>query len=146
MTIFEVETLFRKNRKPLVLLINTTVLYSGLVYKGLENKVLLSGNYIFITTEFTVAEIYKLLTSKRGLGREEALKLIRSIPILIVSHDFIEDKWDEADKLIGFRDKSDMPLVALALAIENHDGIWSTDADFEVVKNKFKIWKTRELL
>lgn len=132
--------------KPLVLLIDTTVLYSGLVYKGLENKVLLSGNYIFITTEFTVAEIYRLLTTKRGLNREEALKLIRSIPMLVVSYDFIKDKWGEADRLIGSRDKSDIPLVALALTVENHDGIWSTDADFEVVKNKFRIWKTRKLM
>jgi len=34
----------------------------------------------------------------------------------------------------------------LALKIENHDGIWSTDKDFEAVKNRFKVWKTRELL
>ncbi|MEM5802976.1 MAG: PIN domain-containing protein [Candidatus Aenigmatarchaeota archaeon] len=134
------------NKKPLVLLIDTTVLYSGLVYKGLENKVLMSGNYIFITTEFTVAEIYRLLTTKRGLSREGALKLIRSIPMLVVNYDFIKNKWEEADRLIGFRDKSDIPLVALALTIENHDGIWSTDTDFEVVKDKFRIWKTRELL
>jgi len=134
------------NGKPLVLLVDTTVLYSGLVYKGLENKVLLSENYVFITTEFTVAEIYRLLTTKRGLSREEALKLIRSIPMLVISYDSIRDRWEEADRLIGLRDKSDIPLVALALTIENHDGIWSTDTDFEAVKDKFKIWKTRELL
>jgi len=134
------------NENPLILLIDTTVLYSGLVYRGLENKVLMSGNYILITTEFTIAEIYMLLTTKRNLSREDALKLIRSIPILVVNYDFIKDKWEEADRLIGFRDKSDIPLVALAITMKKHDGIWSTDSDFEVVKNRFKVWKTRELL
>ncbi|MBI3412581.1 MAG: hypothetical protein HY051_00685 [Candidatus Aenigmarchaeota archaeon] len=133
-------------KKPLFLLMDTTVLYSGLVYRGLENKVLLSGNYIFITTEFTIAEIYRLLTAKVGFSKEETLKLIRSLPVLVVDYDFIKGRWDDADSLMGSRDKSDIPLIALALTIENHDGIWSTDKDFIVVKDKFKIWKTRELL
>ena len=133
-------------RKPLILLVDTTVIYSGLVYRGLENKVLKSGNYIFISTEFTVAEIYRLLIIKRGLNKEETLKLIKSIPMIVVSYDFIKDKWKEADKLIGYRDKSDIPLIALALTLENHDGIWSSDTDFEVVKDKIKLWKTKELL
>ncbi|MBI2183591.1 MAG: hypothetical protein HYU39_01380 [Thaumarchaeota archaeon] len=134
------------NEKPLVLLIDTTVLYSGLVYKGLENKVLLSGDYILITTEFTIAEIYRLLTGKRGLSRVEALTLIRSMPVLAVSYDFIKDKWEEAYELIGSRDKSDIPLVALALTMEDHDGIWSSDADFDTVKGRFRVWRTRELV
>jgi predicted nucleic acid-binding protein len=57
-----------------------------------------------------------------------------------------KDKLKEADELIGKRDRSDVPLVALALTISGHDGIRSTDKDFEVVKGRFKVWKTRELL
>jgi predicted nucleic acid-binding protein len=68
------------------------------------------------------------------------------MPVLVASHDFIKGKWGEADDLIGKRDKSDIPLVALALAIEGNDGIWSTDNDFDVVRGRFKVWKTRELL
>ncbi len=135
------------NKKPLILLVDTTVLYSGLVYKGQENKVLGSSNYIFITSQFTTNEIYRLLRSKRNMTHEDSIKTIHSLPVIIVNFSFSKDKLEEADKLIGFRDKSDIPLVALALALEDiHDGIWSSDRDFEVLKSRFKIWKTRELL
>jgi hypothetical protein len=88
-------------RKPEVLIIDATVLYSGLVYRGLENRVLKSGNYIFVTTEFVITEIYRILGMKRGLNNEAIAKLIKSIPIIVLGHDFIKDKLEEADKLIG---------------------------------------------
>jgi predicted nucleic acid-binding protein len=131
---------------PLLLLADTTVLYSGLAYRGLENKVLTSGDHVFVTTEYTVAELYRILTSKRRLTRLDALDLIRSMPVLVTGRDFFEDNWEEASGLIGQRDWSDVPLVALALTIEDHDGIWSSDKDFDVVRGRFKLWRTRELL
>jgi len=132
--------------KPKILLIDATVLFSGLVYQGLKNKVLESGKYIFLTTEFVITELYRILAFKRGLSNESIAKLIVSIPIIAVDYNFIKDSLEEADRLIGFRDKSDVSLVALALTLKKHDGIWSTDADFDVVRNRFKVWKTRELL
>ena len=66
--------------------------------------------------------------------------------MLLAPNDFIKKNLKEADELIGKRDKSDVPLVALALTMPGHDGIWSTDKDFDVVKGRFKVWKTRELL
>jgi len=132
--------------KPKILLIDATVLFSGLVYQGLKNKVLESGKYIFLTTEFVITELYRILALKRGLSNESIAKLIVSIPIIAVDYNFIKDSLEEADRLIGFRDKSDVSLVALALTLKKHDGIWSTDADFDVVRNRFKVWKTRELL
>jgi len=132
--------------RPRVLLADATVLYSALVYRGLENRVLFSGDYIFVTTEFTLAEIYRIVTTKRRLGRSEAQALIRSMPVLVANNDILESKLNEANEFIGKRDKSDIPLVALALALKAHDGIWSSDKDFDVVKGRFKVWKTRELL
>ncbi len=132
--------------RPRVLLADATVLYSTLVYRGLENRVLFSGDLIFVTTEFTLAEIYRIVTTKRRLGSSEAQALIRSMPVLVANNDIIESKLNEANELIGKRDKSDIPLVALALTLKDHDGIWSSDKDFDVVKGRFKVWKTRELL
>ncbi len=134
------------NIKPFILLADTTVLYSGLVYNGLENKVLKSGKYVFVTTEFTIAELYWLLTTKRNMSRKDAIAIIKSIPLIVVKFNFFRHKWKEAFGIIGQRDKSDVPLVALALSFSEHDGIWSTDKDFQVVKHKFKIWKTRDLI
>gem|GEM_PF-2633245 len=132
--------------RPRVLLVDTTVLYSAIVYKGLENKVLFSGDYIFVTTDFVISEIQRVIIAKRGLSRQEARKMISFIPVVVASSDFTQEKLKEADELIGKRDRSDVPLVALALTIPGHDGIWSTDKDFEVVRGRFKVWKTRELL
>lgn len=134
-----------KPRRSLLLVADTTVLYSALVYPGLENKVLVSGRHVFVTTRFNASEIYRILTKKRGLGQAEALDLIESMPVLVVDNDFIAGKWEEAEEMIGGRDMSDVPIVALALTIEDHDGIWSTDKDFDVVRSRFKVWKTREL-
>jgi predicted nucleic acid-binding protein len=132
--------------RPLVLLVDTTVLYSAIVYRGLENRVLFSGNHIFVTTDFVISEIQRIIVTKRGLGRREARRMVRSMPVVVASSDLIKTKLEEADELMGKRDRSDVPLVALALTIPGHDGIWSTDKDFEVVKGRFKVWKTRELL
>jgi hypothetical protein len=79
-----------------------------LAYRGLENRVLFAREHVFVTTEFTVAEMFRILTKKRGLDGSEALELVGSMPVLVVSRDF-RDKLDEADGLIGKRDKSDVP-------------------------------------
>jgi hypothetical protein len=76
--------------RPLVLPTDTTVLYSAVAYRGLENRVLFAGNHVFVTTEFTVAEMHRILTKKRGLGREEAFDVIRSMPVLVTDLGFIK--------------------------------------------------------
>lgn len=105
-----------------------------------------SGLHLFVTTSFNASEIYRILTTKRGFSRKEAVEIIESMPVMVVDNESIEGKWKEAKELIGKRDESDAPLVALALTIEDHDGIWSSDRDFDVVRSRFKVWKTRELL
>jgi hypothetical protein len=75
----------------------------ALAYKGLENKVLFSGRHLFITTACNASEIYRILTTKRWLGRKEALDTIESMPVMVVGNDSIEEEWDEAEELIGSR-------------------------------------------
>ena len=130
----------------LVLLVDTTVLYSALAYKGPESKVLFSGDHFFATTEYTFAEINRILTTKMRMSPVDARSLVEAVPVLVADREFLGGRWDEAERLIARRDRSDVPLVALALTIEgHHDGIWSTDRDFDVVRGRFKVWKTREL-
>ena len=135
-----------KSGKSLLLLADATVLYSALAYRGPENKLLFSGRHMFVTTEFNALEIYRIVTRKRGLSHNEALNLIGSMPVLVVDNNSIMGKWKEAQEIIGRRDMSDIPLVALALTVPDHDGIWSTDKDFDVVKQRFRVWRTSELL
>jgi predicted nucleic acid-binding protein len=68
------------------------------------------------------------------------------MPVLVANNEFIASKLVEANELIGKRDRSDVPLVALALTLANHDGIWSSDKDFDELKGRFRVWRTRELL
>ena len=130
----------------MILIADSTVLYSALVYRGPESRVLFSGSHVFVTTQSNASEIYRIVTEKRGLKDSEALRLIESMPVLVVENSFIENEWKEAEELIGGRDISDVPLVALALSLPGHDGIWSTDKDFEAVRGRFRVWKTRDLL
>jgi len=134
------------NSKPLILLADTTVLYSGIVYNGLESKVLKSGKYIFITTGYNILETCKTLMLKRNISYKDAAGLLKSFPIIVVRHDIYKENMKKAEELIGFRDKFDVPIVALALSLKSHDGIWTSDKDFEVVENRFRIWKSRELI
>jgi len=63
-----------------VLLVDATVLYSALVYRGIENRVLFSGDHVFVTTEFVVSEIRRVLVTKRGLSRSEVERMIKLMP------------------------------------------------------------------
>jgi len=130
---------------PRVLLVDTNMLYSGIVYDGLEKRVLRSGKHIFITTESNISEIYRALKRKRGISQDDAAKFLESIPLIVVGRFVFNDRMGEAYELIGSRDVSDVPLIALALSFKNHDGIWTSDKDFDVVRHRFKIWKSREL-
>lgn len=64
--------------------------------------------------------------------------------ISIIPAQTIQPYLKEAERIIGDIDPSDIPFVALALAVEN-DGIWSNDKHFKAIKH-IKVWKTSELL
>ena len=46
--------------------------------------------------------------------------------------------------MIGAVDQKDVPFVAAALTFKN-EGIWSEDPHFDSVKDKIKVWKTKDL-
>lgn len=130
---------------PEILLIDTTILYSGLAYNGVEHKVIKSGKFLFVTTDLNIVELQRVI--KRNLGWEDSKinELIRNASIMIFTQKVYGRALQKADFLIGKRDKADVPLVALALSIES-DGIFTSDSDFEEVEKIFKLWKGRELL
>ncbi len=131
--------------KPEVLLIDTTNLYSAIIYHGVEHKVLKSGKFLFLTTDINMGEIAKVIRRNLNWSDEKIKELITNVPVTTLPNSVYSSKLAEANDLIGKRDPKDVPLVALALSIEN-DGIFSSDTDFEVVKGRFRIWKGSELL
>ena len=126
-------------------MVDTTILYSALVYNGVEHKVIKSGKFLFVTTDLNIAELERVI--KRNLKWEDnkISELVKTMPIMIFTQKVYGRALQKADFLIGSRDKGDVPLVALALSIES-DGIFTSDKDFEEVEKIFRIWKGRELL
>lgn len=129
---------------PRVLIADTTTLFSAVAYDGLEREVLHSNRFEFLVTRKVFEELYKLLITRLRLTKNDALYVLERIPIVVKDNEY-ECKMKDAIKLIGFRDMSDTPTVALSLSTKN-DGIWSSDKDFEVLRGKIKVWKSRELL
>ncbi len=54
------------------------------------------------------------------------------------------DKIEEANTLIGSKDKGDIPFLALALSVSN-DGIWTQNTKHYASQKKIKTWTTHEL-
>lgn len=131
--------------KPEVLLIDTTNLYSAVIYRGVEHKILKSGKFLFLTTDINMGEIVKVIKRNLNWNDEKIRGLITNVPVTTIPNSVYSSKLAEANDLIGKRDPKDVPLVALALSVEN-DGVFSSDTDFEVVKGRFRIWKGSELL
>lgn len=127
-----------------VLVADTTNLFSAIAYDGLESKVLRSNYFRFLVTKEVFEEVRRLLVTKLGLTKSRASYVLERLPVDVEDSGY-EHKREEALELIGFRDASDAPTVALSLATKN-DGIWSSDKDFEVLKGKVKVWRSRELL
>lgn len=132
-------------KKPEILLIDTTNLYSGIIYHGVEHRILKSGEFLFLTTDVNMEEIAKVVKRNFDWSDEKVKELVSNTPVITIPIAVYSSKLSEANDLIGKRDPKDVPLVALALSMEN-DGIFSSDTDFEVVKYKFRIWKGSELL
>ena len=131
-------------QKPVRILADSTMLYSAILFKGQERRVLTSSEYVFYATDFNAWELAEALKRKNAFSREEANQIVRALPVIIMPLAAYEHKLVEADEIIGKRDKKDVPLLALAFSIKN-DGIWTSDKDFQEVKAA-RIWSTRELL
>jgi len=65
--------------------------------------------------------------------------------ITIVEMDRYQDALDEANQLIGDKDKGDVPFLALALTVPN-DGIWTQNVQDFQGQDSVRIWTTGELL
>jgi len=133
-----------RSRK-MILVADTGVLFSAVLHDGLERKVLKSKAFKFVATNGIVRELQKVLESKMAMGSEQASANIGDMKLAVVEDSLFSEKLRRADMLIGKRDESDVPTVALALAVEN-DGVWSSDKDFEPLCGVVRVWSSRELL
>lgn len=131
-------------RRKMVLVADAGVLVSAIAYRGLENTVLRSRRFRLLVTKNVFEEVARTLTRKLGLPEEAIAELAASPAVEVVEGKLFESRMKQAEGLMGSRHTSDVPTVALALAVAN-DGIWSSDKDFRVLEGAIKVWSSREL-
>lgn len=130
------------------LVIDTNIVISCLLKDSITRKILLLSGFEFYLPEYSLDEIVnhrKEILNRSGLSKEE-LDILLSILLTyidIIDEEKIKNHFDEAKRIIGSIDLTDVPFIALCLAVPN-DGIWTNDIHFEQQK-QIKVWKTYEL-
>ena len=131
-------------KKRMVLVADAGVLVSAIAYRGLESTVLRSRRFRLLVTRNVFEEVARTLTRKLGMPEEAVAELAGSPAVEVVEGKLFESRLVQAKGLMGSRHMSDVPTVALSLAVAN-DGIWSSDKDFQVLEGAIKVWSSREL-
>ena len=123
------------------LVIDTNIIISALIRKGITRKMLLFPGLKLVTPELTFKEIENhidLIAAKSKLSKDNILRILdilrKNIKTIPESHWW--NHYNQAENIIGKKDPKDVPFIAVALAL-TVDGIWSNDRDFES-QSKFK--------
>ncbi|MHA2248355.1 MAG: putative toxin-antitoxin system toxin component, PIN family [Candidatus Hodarchaeales archaeon] len=130
------------------LVIDTNIIISALIRKGITRKMLFFPGLKLVTPEITFKEIKNhidLIAAKSKLSKDNVLQILDILKknIKTIPKSRWWNHYNQAENIIGKKDPKDVPFIAVALAL-TVDGIWSNDRDFES-QSKFKIWKTAEL-
>jgi predicted nucleic acid-binding protein len=128
------------------IVVDANILISALL-GGKSRFILFDPKFEFITNEFTLREVEKyipLISEKSGVPEKEIRKGITLLPLKIVSKNYYRDYLKQAEKLIGKIDKDDREILALYL--KERTFLWSEDKDFEKVKPKINLLKTKDLI
>ncbi len=126
------------------IVVDANILISALI-GGESQRILLSNNYDFLTTEFTILEVEKyilLVSKKTGFSEEEIKFALRLFPVQIFNNSFYSKFISKAKELIEKLDPKDVDILALSLATGHK--LWSNDAHFEGI-NEIKLLKTGDL-
>lgn len=131
------------------LIIDTNIIFSGLIKQSITREILLSPYFEFYIPDFYNIELnkYKSYIIAKFNGNEGDLDDLITIlheKLFIVPENEYSDKIEKAKEIIGKIDPKDVPFIALALSIGN-DGIWTRDDHFNK-QNKIKIYSTSDLL
>jgi len=128
------------------LVIDTNIIISALIKKGISRRIIFSPLINFIAPDYTLQEIskYEKLICKKAKLKHNEFKLLLNLifeHITIIPKEEYKDLLSYAKTLI--EDIDDVPFIALCLA-SKADGIWSDDAHFKTRK-EIIIFRTKEL-
>lgn len=131
------------------LIVDTNVILSALLKKGLNRKLITTDIIEFYTVDYVLDEIeeYKEYILKKSHLSEDKFEILLGFfmeNIMIIDDKKIKGKIKEAKNIMKDIDIKDAPILACALAIQN-DGIWTTDKHFDK-QNKVRVWSSKDLL
>jgi len=131
----ETAQILPSDTKKMKLIIDTNVIFSGLIRNSTTRTILLSPFFEFYIPDFYDIEFkkYKSLILEKFGGSEKELQDVIDIlheKIMIVIEEEYLENMARAQEIIGDIDPKDSPFIALALSIEN-DGIWTRDKHFQ---------------
>jgi predicted nucleic acid-binding protein len=134
----------------LSIVVDTNVLVAALIQRGIVRELLLDLPGAFLTPESCAAEVWE----KRGDWNRrrvpdavvrEALDLLTEEFVIVVPRSSYAAMEREAAALI--QDPDDVPVVALALSVDN-EGIWTfntRDFDTPPVRSRCRILSTSDV-
>ncbi len=99
---------------------------------GAARELLFAGEFAFYSTQHTLFEVAKYvpsLAARLGLREQDLFREYQFLPIVACQPDQYELHLVEANRMIGGRDLKDVPILALALALECP--LWTEDHDFD---------------
>ena len=131
------------------LVVDTSILIAGLLKASTTRRLLLDPALDLIIPELALEEIGRhaaMIRQRTGLTREafDLLMALLTSHLEIIPDTRIHPWLSKARHTFEGRDPGDVPFLAAAYAMPC-DGIWSDDADFDVVTD-VTIWTTARLL
>jgi len=134
-----------------MIIVDTNVILAFLITDGVTRKIITNNKDVFITPEHCFKEVWEHRDKWNSHRLSDAklyqvLEKVKKLFILSVKEKVYKDALQEASKLID--DPDDVPVIALALSVDN-EGIWTYDVkhfDTKKIKEKIKILKTKDVL
>jgi len=135
----------------LTIIVDTNVLIAMLIKDGIVRKIIINNPGEFITPDWCFNELWehKDVWNRNKLADNELTEILQELEsyfILSVPRDDYEEFKKRASELID--DKDDIPILALALAVDNK-GIWTFNtSDFKTdkIQEHVKILTTKDVL
>ena len=133
----------------MILIIDSNVVFAGLLRAGTVRELLIDSPFTLYAPEIMLNEIrkYEREIIKRAAYTKEEFDILFALitdGIEIVGREKYAHRLKEADQLIGHIDKGDVPFLALALSAPN-DGIWTENVK-HFKQDKITVWTTTKLI
>ena len=126
------------------IVVDANILISALL-NGSAKFILFDPKYEFVTTEFTVSEVYHFLpfiAKRSGVAIRELEVAIKLLHLVVRPRQYYRHMLSRARKVLRNIDLNDIDLLALYFVESTY--LWSEDKDFEAIRPPIRLLKTKD--